>query len=40
LKDVQTKWPAKSSPRVKQAIDQAVIATGSSPGSAAPESAP
>ena len=40
LKDVQTKWPAKSSPRVKQAIDQAVIATSSSPGSAAPESAP
>ena len=33
LKDVQIKWPAKSSPRVKQAIDQAVIATSGSPGS-------
>ncbi|HTB75451.1 MAG TPA: HEAT repeat domain-containing protein [Polyangiaceae bacterium] len=33
LKDVQTKWPAKSSPKVKQAIDQAVIATSGSPGS-------
>jgi HEAT repeat protein len=33
LKDVQTKWPAKTSPRVKQAIDQAVIATSGSPGS-------
>jgi len=39
LKDVQTKWPPKTSPRVKQAIDQAVIATSASPGSrsAAPE---
>ena len=36
LKDVQIKWPAKSSPRVKQAIDQAVIATSGSPGSSAP----
>jgi phage FluMu protein gp41 len=34
LKDVQTKWPPKSAPRVKQAIDQAVIATSASPGSA------
>jgi HEAT repeat protein len=33
LKDVQIKWPAKTSPRVKQAIDQAVIATSGSPGS-------
>jgi HEAT repeat protein len=41
LKDVQTKWPAKTSPRVKQAIDQAVIATSGSPGSgAAPEGSP
>lgn len=40
LKDVQTKWPAKSSPRVKQAIDQAVIATSGSPGSSAPEGSP
>ena len=28
LKDVQGRWPAKWSKRVKQAIDQAVIATG------------
>jgi HEAT repeat protein len=40
LKDVQIKWPAKSSPRVKQAIDQAVIATSGSPGSSAPEGSP
>jgi HEAT repeat protein len=40
LKDVQTKWPAKSSPRVKQAIDQAVIATSGSPGSLPVEGAP
>jgi hypothetical protein len=40
LKDVQTKWPAKSSPRVKQAIDQAVIATSGSPGSSTPAGAP
>jgi HEAT repeat protein len=37
LKDLQQKWPAKTSPKVKQAIDQAVIATGGSPGSATPE---
>ena len=36
LKDVQIKWPAKTSPRVKQAIDQAVIATSGSPGSSTP----
>jgi hypothetical protein len=40
LKDVQIKWPARSSPRVKQAIDQAVIATSGSPGSSAPEGSP
>ncbi len=40
LKDVQVKWPAKSSPRVKQAIDQAVIATSGSPGSSAPGGSP
>jgi hypothetical protein len=40
LKDVQTKWPPKSAPRVKQAIDQAVIATSGSPGSSAPEGSP
>jgi HEAT repeat protein len=27
LKDVQKRWPAGSSPRVRQAIDQAVMAT-------------
>jgi HEAT repeat protein len=32
LKDIQTKWPARGSQRVKQAIDQAVIATSGSPG--------
>jgi hypothetical protein len=40
LKDVQIKWPAKTSPRVKQAIDQAVIATSGSPGSSSPGGAP
>ncbi len=34
LRDVQGKWPATGSQRVKQAIDQAVLATASSPGSA------
>jgi HEAT repeat protein len=34
LKDVQAKWPAKWSQRVKQAIDQAVLATSGSPGTA------
>jgi HEAT repeat protein len=32
LKDVQGKWPKNWSARVKQAIDQAVIATSGSPG--------
>ncbi len=32
LRDVQTKWPKTWSQRVKQAIDQAVLATSSSPG--------
>jgi hypothetical protein len=40
LKDVQTKWPAKASPKVKQAIDQAVIATSGSPGSTGSEGSP
>jgi phage FluMu protein gp41 len=40
LKDVQQKWPPKSAPRVKQAIDQAVIATSGSPTSSAPEGSP
>jgi hypothetical protein len=40
LKDVQTKWPAKTSPRVKQAIDQAVIATSGSPGGPGSEGSP
>jgi HEAT repeat protein len=34
LRDVQGKWPPLGSRRVKQAIDQAVLATASSPGSA------
>jgi HEAT repeats len=40
LKDVQIKWPAKSSPKVKQAIDQAVIATSGSPGSSGSAGSP
>jgi HEAT repeat protein len=32
LRDVQTRWPAKWSKRVKQAIDQAVLATGGGGG--------
>jgi len=32
LRDVQSKWPKKGSGRVKQAIDQAVLATSASPG--------
>lgn len=40
LKDVQAKWPAKTSPKVKQAIDQAVIATSGSPGSSGPMGSP
>jgi len=38
LKDVQKRWPAKGSARVKQAIDEAVKkTTGSSPGGATKE---
>jgi len=33
LRDAQRRWPKEASPRVKQAIDQAVLATG---GSSAP----
>jgi HEAT repeat protein len=33
LKDVQSKWPSTWSQRVKQAIDQAVLATSASPTS-------
>jgi hypothetical protein len=40
LKDVQTKWPPKASSRVKQVIDQAVIATSGSPGSGSAEGTP
>jgi HEAT repeat protein len=41
LRDVQAKWPKNGSARVKQAIDQAVIATTGSPGAeSAPQSAP
>jgi hypothetical protein len=32
LKGVQTRWPTRASLRVKQAIDQAVLATAGSPG--------
>jgi hypothetical protein len=35
LREVQGKWPATWSQRVKQAIDQAVLATASSPGASA-----
>jgi HEAT repeat protein len=37
LHDVQTRWPATGSQRVKQSIDQAVLATGASPGSTGAE---
>jgi HEAT repeat protein len=33
LQDVQTRWPKTGSQRVKQSIDQAVLATGGSPAS-------
>jgi HEAT repeat protein len=36
LREVQGKWPKTWSQRVKQAIDQGVLATSSSPGAAAP----
>ncbi len=32
LREVQAKWPKRASQRVKQAIDQAVLATSGSPG--------
>jgi hypothetical protein len=40
LKGVQTRWPARASHRVKQAIDQAVLATTGSPGADGSEVAP
>jgi hypothetical protein len=40
LKGVQARWPARGSRRVKQAIDQAVLATANSPGSDGSEVAP
>lgn len=40
LKGVQAKWPAKGSRRIKQAIDQAVLATAGSPGADGRETAP
>ncbi len=40
LKGVQTRWPTRASQRVKQAIDQAVLATASSPGGEDAASAP
>lgn len=38
LRDLQAKWPKRGSVRVKQAIDQAVLATSSSPGAGGPGS--
>ncbi len=32
LRDVQAKWPKRGSPRVRLAVDQAVLATSASPG--------
>lgn len=40
FRGVQTRWPARASRRVKQAIDQAVLATAASPGSDGREVAP
>jgi len=40
LKGVQAKWPPKGSRHVKQAIDQAVLATAGSPGADGSERAP
>lgn len=40
LKGLQAKWPQKSSRHVKQAIDQAVLATEGSPGADGRETAP
>jgi HEAT repeat protein len=40
LKGIQARWPARGSQRVKQAVDQAVLATASSPGSDGSEVAP
>jgi hypothetical protein len=37
LLDVQKRWPSGSSPRVKEAIDQGVLATAGSPSSAGAE---
>jgi len=37
LRDVQTKWPKTWSTRVKQSLDQAVLATAASPGSESPQ---
>jgi len=32
LRDVQKRWPAGGSPRIKQSIDQGVLATAAAPG--------
>jgi hypothetical protein len=40
LKDLQSKWPARFSQRVKQAIDAAVAETAASPGTPSPEGSP
>ncbi len=37
LQDLQTRWPKAGSQRVKQAIDQAVLATSASPASTEPQ---
>ena len=34
LRDVQKRWPAAWSPRIKQSIDQGVLATAAAPGTA------
>jgi len=40
LRDVQGRWPKGGSPRVRQALDQAVLATTGSPGASASEGSP
>jgi HEAT repeat protein len=37
LRDVQSRWPKGGSPRVRQALDQAVLATSGSPGAGVTE---
>jgi hypothetical protein len=41
LRDVQGRWPKKDgAPKVKQSLDQAVLATSSSPGTSPAEGSP